>query len=169
MVDRVRRRPEKHAYFLAMAQLVATRGTCARRAVGAVIIDDRNHVRATGYNGVAAGAAHCSDSTASCPSARLPSGSGLEGCYAIHAEANALLQVMDTNDLSTLYLTVTPCVGCARLICNTSIKTVVFGEVYIHHEDAFRELRNAGKEILLVEGVEANWGLSPKNYKVTKL
>lgn len=55
-------RPTLDEYFLKMAQLVATRSTCLRRAVGCVMTNHRGHVLATGYNGVAAGAHHCNES-----------------------------------------------------------------------------------------------------------
>lgn len=55
-------RPSKDEYFMRVASLVASRATCLRRAVGCVLVSDRGHVLATGYNGVAAGMPHCNDS-----------------------------------------------------------------------------------------------------------
>ncbi len=56
-------RPTKDEYFMRMARLVATRSTCLRRSVGCVLVNERGHVIATGYNGVAAGMPHCNDGT----------------------------------------------------------------------------------------------------------
>lgn len=54
-------RPSQTDYFLSMAQLVSTRSTCLRRAVGCVLVNGRGHVIATGYNGNAAGQRHCNE------------------------------------------------------------------------------------------------------------
>ena len=61
-----RSRPSKDEYFLAMAVLVAARGTCARRNVGCVLVDSRNHVLATGYNGVIFGVIPSNSNTFCC-------------------------------------------------------------------------------------------------------
>lgn len=72
------RRPSVDEYFVMMAGLVSTRGTCVRRRCGCVLVDRNNHVLATGYNGVAAGLRHCID--VPCGGANLPSGQGLSAC-----------------------------------------------------------------------------------------
>ena len=77
-------------YFLKMALLVAQRGTCARRKVGCILVNQKRHVIATGYNGNPAGQKHCIDYP--CKGATAKSGRDLELCEAIHAEQNALLQ-----------------------------------------------------------------------------
>lgn len=115
-------------YFLKMAFLVAERGTCARRKVGCVLINSKNHVLATGYNGVASGQEHCIDKP--CNGAEFKSGEGLDMCRAIHAEQNALLQCKDVYDIETIYCTVSPCIHCLKLLLNTSVKRIVFGEKY---------------------------------------
>ena len=58
----INERPNKTTYFLAMAKLVSTRGTCARRRVGCVLVDKYGLVLATGYNGNGRGQGHCIDS-----------------------------------------------------------------------------------------------------------
>lgn len=128
-----------------MAAHVATRGTCARRKVGCVLVNSRNHVLATGYNGVPRGRAHCIDHP--CPGANLPSGTGLDVCEAIHAEANALLQCRDVFDIDTVYCTASPCVSCTKLLLNTSATYIIFSEPYPH--SAAQELwENSGKNRL---------------------
>jgi len=121
-------RSPKEWYFLKMAFLVSERGTCARRKVGCVLVNSKNHVLATGYNGVASGQEHCIDKP--CKGAEFKSGEGLDICRAIHAEQNALLQCKDVYDIETIYCTVSPCIHCIKLLLNTSVKHVVFGEKY---------------------------------------
>lgn len=125
-------RPSIDEYFLRMAKLVATRGTCSRRKVGCVLVDDMHHVLSTGYNGVPRGMPHCIDSP--CAGAGRPSGTSLMECNALHAEWNALLQCRDTARIHTAYLTASPCVICMRMFCNTSVRRIVFLEEYPHPE-----------------------------------
>jgi dCMP deaminase len=127
-------RPNKDAYFLAMASLVSLRATCRRRRVGCVLVDANNHVLATGYNGVARGRDHCLDRP--CPGADFKPGLGLDQCEAIHAEQNAMLQCKDTQSIETAYITVSPCVTCVKLLMNTSCKRIVFIEPYVHNQAA---------------------------------
>lgn len=123
-------RPLPDEYFSAMAELVATRGTCIRRKVGCVLVNARKHVIATGYNGKAAGLPHCEECP--CEGANAPSGLNLDGCEALHAESNALLQCKDIYDIETAYVTTSPCVHCTKLLLNTSCKRIVFVDEYPH-------------------------------------
>ena len=125
-------RPDLDTYFMSMAVLVASRATCPRRKVGSVLINTRGHVLATGYNGVAAGQAHCIDSP--CPGAGLPSGQGLDKCQALHGEQNALLQCRDVYQIDTAYVTASPCITCTKLFLNTSCRRIVFLEEYPHSD-----------------------------------
>jgi len=109
-------------YFLKMAKLAALRSTCKRRAVGCVLVDRKNHVAATGYNGVPKGFIHCIDYP--CKGADAPSGTRLNECKAVHAEMNALLQLQSTDEL-TAYLTVTPCFDCAKVLANSNVTRIV--------------------------------------------
>jgi len=131
-------RPSKDVYFLKMAQLVATRSTCARRSVGCVLVDSIGRVLATGYNGRPRGFQHCNEHSP-CAGATLPSGTGLDTCEAIHAETNALLQCSNVDRVETCYVTCSPCVSCVKLLLNTSCRRIVFAERYAHDEVA-REL-----------------------------
>lgn len=119
-------RPSADTYFLRMAKLVATRSTCLSRQVGCVIVDNRRHVVATGYNGPPAGFDHCTQCN------RTSSGCGLDDCYAIHAEMNALLQCPDVYSISTIYCTDSPCIHCLKLLANTSCTRIVFLQEYPH-------------------------------------
>ena len=116
------------SYFLQMAELVAERSTCRRRKVGCVLVDSNNHVVATGYNGVPTHFPHCLDEP--CEGATAPSGESLEKCLAVHAEQNALLQLR-SNDILTAYLTVTPCITCAKMLANSRVKRIVANREYV--------------------------------------
>ena len=150
-------RPTIDLYFLKMATLVSTRSTCLRRTVGCVLVNARGHVLATGYNGVAAGLPHCNEridrsSTVNgtinvmlgadneypnaCRGAHEPSGQNLNGCDAIHAEQNALLQCRDAWAISTAYVTVSPCLVCTKLLMNTACQRIAFLEEYAHNDKA---------------------------------
>ena len=162
-------RPSRDEWAMKLALLTAQRATCCRRQVGCVLLNARGHVLATGYNGVAAGQPHCNEKTweaewtgfdmvsvedfhHACAGATAPSGTNLDGCQAIHAEQNALLQCRDIYQIHTAYVTASPCVTCTKLLLNTSCERIVFVEEYPH--SAAQELwKSAGRswEQLLVE------------------
>lgn len=130
--------------FLRMARLVSERGTCARRKVGCVLVNGRNHVLATGYNGVPSGMPHCIE--VPCSGADCESGTGLELCDAIHAEQNALLQCRDVFEIQAIYCTTAPCKTCVKLLANTSCQTIVFSESYPHAEESRVFWESLGRE-----------------------
>ncbi|MBI2353435.1 MAG: cytidine/deoxycytidylate deaminase family protein [Deltaproteobacteria bacterium] len=125
-------RPSWDQYFMDITRLVATRSTCLRRQVGAVLVKGRN-ILATGYNGVPSGVTHCD--AGGCLRARLnvPSGERHELCRGLHAEQNAIIQAARNGiniDGSTLYCTTMPCIICTKMIINAGIGKVVFAEGY---------------------------------------
>lgn len=148
---------------LQLALTTAQRATCCRRSVGCVLVDMSNHVLATGYNGVASGVPHCNernpefirgDSDKSkypnaCSGAFAESGTNLDGCDAIHAEQNALLQCSDVSKIVTCYCTASPCLTCVKLLMNTGCRRIVFIEKYPHSraEEMWRD--NDGEWIQL--------------------
>lgn len=129
---------------LQLAMVCSSRSTCLRRSVGCVLVDKNGHVLSTGYNGVAKGEHHCNEKWTgqigpasgssgyphACPGALSPSGTNLDGCHAIHAEQNALLQCRDPMAIHTCYVTTSPCVTCVKLLTNTSCTRIVFGVEY---------------------------------------
>ena len=112
------------SYFTNLAHVVATRATCDRKHVGAVVVRDRT-VLSTGYNGSIRGLPHCDDV-----------GHLVEEGHCVrtvHAEANAILQAAKNGvavDRATLYVTASPCWPCFGLVVNAGIVRVVFGEAY---------------------------------------
>ena len=120
-------RPSPHSYFLDMLKLVASRSTCIRRRVGAIIVSTDNHVLATGYNGVPQGLEHCIDTP--CLGVNDQPGNS-DRCLAVHAEINALLQCQDLTQAFAMFTSVMPCFVCAKAIANTPIKKLVCVEPY---------------------------------------
>ena len=125
-------RPSWDEYFMALANQVASRTTCMRRAVGAVIVKDKR-ILATGYNGVPTGLAHCSETGCLRQQLGIPSGQRHEICRGLHAEQNAIIQAAKLGvsvQGATLYCTHQPCSICAKMIINSGITRVVFDEGY---------------------------------------
>ena len=137
-------RPSKDEWLLAMAALTARRATCARRSVGCVLADARGHILSTGYNGRPRGFDHCSEG-APCPGADAPSGTRLDECEAVHAEANALLQCPDVEAIDACYVTVSPCVWCVKLLLNTSCRRIVAASPYAHDAQSQDLWRRGGR------------------------
>ena len=133
-------RPSWDQYFMDITRLVATRSSCLRRQVGALLVKDRN-ILASGYNGVPSGITHCE--AAGCLRERLnvPSGERHELCRGLHAEQNAIIQAAKhgTNiNGATLYCTTMPCIICTKMIINAGITTVIYSEGYA--DDLAREM-----------------------------
>lgn len=126
-------RPSWHDYFLTIAEEVSKMSTCARRRVGCVLVDKKNRILATGFNGVPPGWPHCNEGYP-CPGAAAESGSNLDECYANHAEANALLQCQDVWRIENVYVTTSPCISCVKLLLCTSAKMIVFEKSYADEE-----------------------------------
>lgn len=120
-------RPEWDDYFLELADLVASRSTCLRRHVGAVLVRNERIV-ATGYNGAPQGLGHCLDIGCLREEMQIPSGHRYELCRGVHAEQNAIINAAcygsSTQD-TVLYCTNQPCIICARMIINAGIVKVV--------------------------------------------
>ena len=125
-------RPSWDEYFMGLAKYVASRSTCLRRQVGAVIVKDKC-ILSTGYNGASKGATHCEEVGCIREKLKIPSGEKLDLCRAVHAEQNAIIQAAKNGvsiDGATIYITVTPCFQCAKMIVNAGIKEVVVSGVY---------------------------------------
>lgn len=125
-------RPSRDDSGLMIALVCAQRGTCVRRKVGCLLVDKDYRHLSSGYNGPQSGAVHCID--VPCAGAGAPSGTGLDACEAIHAEANALLYCPDVRMIDTCYVTASPCVSCVKLLLGTNCRRIVFIEPYPHPE-----------------------------------
>ncbi|MEM4347407.1 MAG: cytidine/deoxycytidylate deaminase family protein [Candidatus Altiarchaeota archaeon] len=140
-------RPTWDEYFSKIANDVAARSTCIRHKYGAVIVNEKHEIIATGYNGVIRGAPHCEDIGCIKDKLKIPSGKGHEICPAVHAEQNALLQAGKAALGATLYVNAFPCKICARLIVNSGIKRVVISGDYTD-EEGLEILKGAGIEVV---------------------
>lgn len=127
---------DKH--YLEMALVWAKNSYCVRRKVGALIVKDRMII-SDGYNGTPSGFENvCEDE------------SGRTKPYVLHAEANAITKVAQSNNSSkgaTLYVTSSPCMECAKLIIQAGIKRVVYCDDY-HTADGLDLLKKVGIELL---------------------
>lgn len=145
-------RPSWDKYFMEMAELVATRSTCLRRQVGAIIVQEKR-VIATGYNGAPKGVPHCAEK-GGCLREKMgiPSGERHELCRALHAEQNAIIQAANfaqSIDGATMYVTNQPCIICAKMIINAGIKRIVVKEGY-PDELSVEMLAEAGLKVVML-------------------
>lgn len=119
-------------YFMQITEVVATRSTCLRRQVGAVIVKDRRII-STGYNGAPRGLQHCHEVGCLREQQQIASGERHELCRALHAEQNAIIQAAVSGVSiaeGTLYTKVFPCVLCAKMLINSRISRIVYAIEY---------------------------------------
>ena len=124
--------------YLRMARIWSENSYCGRRKVGALLVKDQMII-SDGYNGTPSGFDNvCEDPQ------------GVTFPYVLHAEANAITKVARSNNSSegsTLYVTASPCMECAKLIIQSGIRRVVFSELY-RITDGIDLLRQAGIEVI---------------------
>ncbi len=140
-------------YFMEIAEIVKTRSTCLRRQVGSVIVKD-NRIITTGYNGAPSKTHHCTDvGTCQRIEMNVPSGERHELCRALHAEQNAIIQAANigvSTDDATLYVTLQPCVICAKMAINAGIKKIVYKGEY-PDPLSLEMLKEANVELVIME------------------
>lgn len=125
-------RPSWNQYFASITRMVATRSTCLRRHVGAILVKEKR-ILATGYNGAPTGLKHCIEVGCLREKAAIPSGTRHELCRALHAEQNAIVQAAYHGIPiagSTLYCTNKPCIICSKMLINAGIKRIFFDKDY---------------------------------------
>lgn len=125
-------RPSWQEYFMQIAEVVATRSTCLRRHVGAVLVKNRQ-ILATGYNGVPRGIVHCEERGCLRDELGIPSGERQELCRGLHAEQNAIIQAAYHGVAvagAEMFVTLQPCVTCAKTLINAGIVAVYFQGSY---------------------------------------
>ncbi|MBK6514577.1 MAG: dCMP deaminase family protein [Polyangiaceae bacterium] len=128
-------------YFMRIAREVATRATCDRKHVGAAIVRERS-ILATGYNGSIRGLPHCDEE-----------GHLMQDGHCvrtIHAEANAVIQAARNGvriDGADIYVTASPCWSCFKMIANSGIGRIVYGEFY-RDERIFEFAKRLGIELV---------------------
>ncbi|MDX1651998.1 MAG: dCMP deaminase family protein [Brumimicrobium sp.] len=130
--------------YLRIAESWATLSYCKRKQVGAIIVKD-DMIISDGYNGAPSGFDNCCEDE-----------KGETHWYVLHAEANAILKVAkSTNNAkgATLYLTLSPCKDCTKLILQAGISRLVYMHNYKDNE-GLEFLRSAGIEIVRIEKIE---------------
>lgn len=131
--------------YLRMATEWGKLSYCKRKQVGAIIVKDRMII-SDGYNGTPTGFENfCEDDD------------GYTKWYVLHAEANAILKVAASTQAcigATLYITLSPCKECSKLIHQAGIVRVVYGEAY-KDDSGLRFLEKAGVELTLTEDLES--------------
>ena len=150
------KRPGWDEYFINIAGAVALRATCHRRRYGAVITRN-NSIVSTGYNGAPSGMQDCLEA-GKCTRKELdiPHGQRYELCHSVHAEANAISKVASSTQScngSTLYITMSPCRECSKLIHQAGIVRVVYQEQYKDGE-GIGFLERAGVKVKMIENLD---------------
>ena len=123
--------------YLRMARIWAENSYCLRRKVGALVVKDKMII-SDGYNGTPSGFENICEDEAN-----------VTKPYVLHAEANAITKLArssNNSDGSTLYVTASPCLECAKLIIQSGIRRVVYGEEY-RLADGINLLRRANIEV----------------------
>lgn len=133
----IRERPSWDDYFMEIAFQTAQRGSCSRRAVGAVVVRE-NRIKGTGYNGSPPGMPHCIDD-----GCEMKDGHCIR---CVHAEPNALLECSpEERKGATLYSTDFPCPECQKIIIASGISKVVFARHYDPYINWFDQLEKNEK------------------------
>jgi len=130
--------------YLRIAKEWSKLSYCKRKQVGAIIVKDRMII-SDGYNGTPSGFENCCEDEA-----------GYTKWYVLHAEANAILKVAGSTQScegATLYITLSPCKECSKLIHQSGIKRVVYLEGY-KDDSGLQFLQKAGVEIELIEDLD---------------
>jgi dCMP deaminase len=144
-------RPDWDNYFMQIATVVATRSTCSRRQVGALLVQNKR-ILSTGYNGAPSGLSHCLEVGCLREKLQVPSGERHELCRGLHAEQNAIIQAavhgVAIKD-AVLYCTHYPCSLCAKMLVNAGVRNLVLATNY--PDDLAKELfAEAGIEVRFI-------------------
>jgi len=148
-------RPSWDEYFMSIVKMVGTRGTCDRGRIGCVITKD-NRIVTTGYVGSPLGLKHCDEIGHEMHTVTNEDGTESRHCIrTTHAEQNAICQAarfgISLNG-GTLYLQMTPCYTCAKMIINAGIKRIVCEKDYHAGKRSKEIFQEAGLEYILLNG-----------------
>jgi dCMP deaminase len=141
-------RPDWDQYFMNIASTVATRSTCDRAAVGAVLVRDKR-ILTTGFNGSPAGLPHCDEI-----------GHLMVDGHCVrttHAEANAVIQAAlhgISSKGASCYVTHFPCLNCTKILINAGIREIIYLNGYRMDENAIAFYQEAGVTVRQIEELE---------------
>ncbi len=142
-------RPDWDTYFMDLAHNVASRSTCPRGSIGAVLVHG-TQIEATGYNGAPKGLQHCSEVGCYIKDIAGEDDKKTEHCVrTVHAEQNAVIQADDCAG-ATLYVTHQPCFRCAKMLINAGIERIVFDKEY-QDADAIEFFEEAGVHLDVID------------------
>jgi dCMP deaminase len=153
-------KPTFDEIYMELARNLAKKSHCVRAQVGAVLTKETRIV-SLGYNGPPAGTHNCD---AEWPGVGCPKDSKGSCSLALHAEQNAILYASKNNvamEGSTLYVTLSPCISCARVIYTMGIKKVIYLESYANYkglpsDEGVDFLRKFGVEVMHYENLSKN-------------
>lgn len=148
-------RPSWDEYFMSIAELVGSRGTCARGRSGCVVVRDKR-ILVTGYVGSPAGLAHCDDIGHEIHKVLGADGIESEHCVrTAHAEQNAMAQAAKLGvsvDGAVLYCHMVPCYTCAKILINSGVKKVIAFKDYQRSQRTKEIFSEAGVKLQLLNG-----------------
>jgi dCMP deaminase len=123
-------RPKWEDYFMSVAHILANRSNCVKQKVGAVLVKDKR-ILATGYNGTPSKIKNCYDGGCDRCNDNVKQGVGLDQCFCLHAEENAVLEVgRHRCKDAILFTSVYPCLLCAKIIIEAGITKVYYDKEY---------------------------------------
>jgi dCMP deaminase len=145
-------RPSFNDIYMELAEKLATRSHCVKAQVGAVLTKD-TRIISLGYNGPPAGTHNCD---VEWPETGCPRDSKGSCSLALHAEQNAILYAANNNmnmKGATLYVTLSPCISCARVIYTVGISKVYYKHSYakfkgIPSDEGVDFLKRFGVEVI---------------------
>lgn len=156
----MQKRPAYDDIFMELAVNLSKRSHCVKRQVGAVLVKDTRIV-SIGYNGPPAGTHNCDEQW---PEEGCPRDSKGSCSLALHAEENAILYAVQNGtsiEGCTLYVTLSPCIACARIVFSMKISKVIYLQSYAKYkglacDEGVDFLQRFGVEVVQYEGIPAN-------------
>ena len=142
-----------HRYFLEIAKVVAKKSSCIRRQVGAVIVRE-NRIISTGYNGTPRGLKNCNEGGSPRCKSKCESGTNLELSLCSHAEENAIINASYYGVAlkhANIYVTLSPCLLCAKMIIQAGIKSIFYSSNYSVDEQSMKLFSEAKIECQKLE------------------
>lgn len=117
-----------HNYYMEAAQYAALHGTCFRRSVGCVLVDQEGDIISSGHNGAPLLLGDCLNDDSICPDRDVPAGQGMGKfcCFGIHAEIRALKDCKNISDIYMIYSTKAPCFQCVLILMTTPCQYIIF-------------------------------------------